>query len=155
MRSSFPASWATSQTDPKPTATPSGPAPVLILAATAPVAGSRRTSFFPSNDVTQTAPYAAVARSGTPGTSTVRSGASAPVGIRATVWSLAATTQTLPSSVVVSPTGPKPTSTCGASSTSASLGVGSGRAEPPSVAEQAAASSASGSRAQKRTMPAR
>ena len=122
MRSSLPASWATTQIDPKPAATPSGPAPVLIVAVTSPVAGSSRSSSLPWNDVTHTAPYAAVVRSGTPGTSTVRSGAVAPAGIRATVSPCAATTQTLPSSVAVSPTGPGSTSTYGATgSTAASV----------------------------------
>src|SRR4051794_39117538 len=122
MRSSLPASWATTQIEPKPDETPSGPAPVRTVAVTCPVAGSNRNSFSPSNAVTQTPPYAAVARRGTPGTSTVRSGAAAPAGTRATVSSPAETTHTEPSSVAVSPTGPPATSTCGASSTSVAEG---------------------------------
>ena len=136
MRSSLPASWATTQIESNPAATPSGPAPVLIVATTSPVAGSSRSSSLPSNDVTQTDPYAAVVRSGTPGTSTVRSGSVAPAGIRSTVSLCAPTTHTAPSSVVVRPTGPVGVSTYGASSTGVSVADGS----DGSVADGSAAS---------------
>ena len=162
MRSSLPASWATTQIESNPAATPSGPSPVLIVATTSPVAGSSRSSFLPSNDVTQTDPYAAVVRSGTPGTSTVRSGSVAPAGIRRTVSLWAPTTHTAPSSVAVRPTGPVGVSTYGASSTGVSQVVADGSVADGSAArgsgsesEQAVIASRARSATQTRSMAER
>jgi hypothetical protein len=88
---------------------PSGPAPVSVRPSTSPEDGSRRTTSSPRNDVTQIASYAATARSGTPPTSTTRSGSDAPDGNRLTVSDWALTTQTAPFPSTVSPTGPVPT----------------------------------------------
>ena len=101
---------------------PSGPAPVGIRSVTFPVAASMRSTSSPSNEVTQAAPSVTATRSGTPGTSTVRSGWRAPDGIRETVSSSALTTHTAPSPAAT-PTGPGSTSTY-----AASIGVAVGRA---------------------------
>ncbi len=152
MRSSLPASWATTQIESNPAVTPSGPAPVLIDATTSPVAGSRRSTFLPWNDVTQTDPYAAVVRSGTPGASMVRSGSVAPLGIRRTVSLWAPTTHTAPSSVAVRPTGPVWASTYGATSDGVSVADGSAASGSGSESEQAVIASRARSTTQARSM---
>ena len=129
MRSSLPASWATTQIEPKPAATPSGPAPVLIVATTSPVAGSSRTSTL-RRRTTSPRPRR-TPRSCAAGRRGRRRSGRAPrrrpgPGRRSRSGRRRPTT--LPSSVAVRPTGPACTSTYGASVGAGLVGRGCRRA---------------------------
>ena len=121
MRSSFPASWATTQIESNPAATPSGPAPVLTVATTSPVAGVEPQQLLA---VERRHPDRSVRRGGPQRHAWVRRRSGRArwhrPGSAATVSLCAPTTQTAPSSVVVRPTGPVGVSTYGASSTAVS-----------------------------------
>src|SRR4051812_39138599 len=110
---SWPESWATTQTEPNAPVIPSGPSPTLNESSTVPCSGSRRRTLPSPNDVTHTEPAAYVVLSGVLPAS-VGSFASADSASIRTSWALSAATDHTDPAPAASPTGPSPTSTYGA-----------------------------------------